>query len=87
MGQHVFYCDGNLKGLAVSRACRTQGRTHGLSRNSPLQATIRCSCICNLHDLMETTNASYSRTLCRSLWHGEQSNVIPESWISAKYFF
>ncbi len=49
MGQHVFYCDGNLK----------KKKKGGWSRNVPLQDTVNCSCIytCTLHGVMEIINA------------------------------
>jgi hypothetical protein len=46
MGQHGYYCDGSLKGLAVQ--C-----THGMSRNAQLQD----SYLSTLHDVMEIINA------------------------------
>jgi hypothetical protein len=43
-----------------------------LSRNVQLQATVNCSCICNLHDVTEISNDNYARTMCNI----EQLNVI-----------
>jgi hypothetical protein len=39
--------------LKLKKACRT----HGLSSNAQLQATVNRSCIGTLHDVMEITNA------------------------------
>ncbi len=43
MGQQVFYFDESVK-----RVCRT----HGLSRNAQLQATVNSSCIGAVHDVI-----------------------------------
>ncbi len=63
----------------LRRTCYTQG----LSKNAQLQATVNCSCISSLHDVMLITNIYHAMSeLCiEPLWCGEERNDIAQQLI------
>jgi hypothetical protein len=62
--------------LGYSRNRNRNSRIQGLSKNAQLQATVNCSCICSLHDMMFNHQHQAIPELCvEPLWYGEQPNV------------
>jgi hypothetical protein len=54
-GEHVLFWNG----IIPDRACNTQG----FSRDAQLQATVNCSWICTLHDVIVNTKPSQNSAL------------------------